>query len=361
MKIAFVASLKNYTTAISLIRAFEKLGHELLIFSDMENQYVENIEIVERDFDIARALISHRFDADFMFFCEGGSMKLFPRGIEDLKCLTSWYAIDTHMDLDKHLIISDFFDVTFIAQKQYINQFKQRGNTQTHWLPLAFDDSFSFSNENDRTVSFAHVGSMNKAMHPERFELLSQLQINFQNVDFRSANAQEMYDLYSRSKIVFNKSINNDINMRCFEALGSGAILLTDKITDNGMDELFTKGIHYFEYTSKSLIDTAQIALDANIDHSSLRSFIYKEHLYVNRALDVVNILGSVAKHWFVADTSKYLSVYVRLENLSASLDCIRKITHALPVKHSWKVKLILLPVTFTSHLVSVILHKLRH
>ena len=36
----------------------------------------------------------------------------------------------------------------------------------------------------------------------------------------RSYNPQQMGEVYSRSKIVFNKSINGDLNMRFFEGTG---------------------------------------------------------------------------------------------------------------------------------------------
>ena len=46
--------------------------------------------------------------------------------------------------------------------------------------------------------------------------------------------------IYSESKIVLNASINGDLNMRVFEALTSGALLVTDRI-ENGLDTLFAQ------------------------------------------------------------------------------------------------------------------------
>jgi len=38
---------------------------------------------------------------------------------------------------------------------------------------------------------------------------------------------------YTRSRIVFNRSIANDLNMRVFEALASGSLLITNRLNDN--------------------------------------------------------------------------------------------------------------------------------
>jgi len=45
---------------------------------------------------------------------------------------------------------------------------------------------------------------------------------------------REMAAVYGKSKIVFNASINGDVNMRVFEAMAAGALLITDRI-GNGL------------------------------------------------------------------------------------------------------------------------------
>ena len=52
----------------------------------------------------------------------------------------------------------------------------------------------------------------------------------------------EMADLFSASKIVFNNAVNNDLNMRVFEALCSGSLLLTDQADGSGLEWFFDDG-----------------------------------------------------------------------------------------------------------------------
>ena len=57
-----------------------------------------------------------------------------------------------------------------------------------------------------------------------------------------------MARIYSASRIVFNRSIRNDVNMRVFEALACGSLLVTNDLADNGQDELFQDGVHLATY-----------------------------------------------------------------------------------------------------------------
>jgi FkbM family methyltransferase len=56
--------------------------------------------------------------------------------------------------------------------------------------------------------------------------------------------------------MVFNRSIRNDINMRVFEALACGSLLVTNDLRENGQEDLFRDGIHLATYRSaEELLD----------------------------------------------------------------------------------------------------------
>ena len=55
---------------------------------------------------------------------------------------------------------------------------------------------------------------------------------------------------------VFNRSIKNDVNMRVFEALASGSLLVTNDLSENGQAELFRDGVHLATYReAEDLLD----------------------------------------------------------------------------------------------------------
>ena len=87
--------------------------------------------------------------------------------------------------------------------------------------------------------------------------------------EFREASApcgrrffEEMAQTYSASRTVFNRSIRNDVNMRVFEALACGSLLLTNDLRDNGEAELFQDDVHLATYTCpEELLDKARFYL----------------------------------------------------------------------------------------------------
>ena len=60
-----------------------------------------------------------------------------------------------------------------------------------------------------------------------------------------------MSKIYGQSKIVTNVSINNDINMRYYEAMAAGSLLLTNKIKNSGAEILFEENVDYVSYKNE--------------------------------------------------------------------------------------------------------------
>lgn len=246
MKILLVASLTPTTTGNYLITAMREAGHELFVCSDVASP-LDSLR-VRGAVDVTQVCARHGLVPDLMLFVEGGTMRLFPTGLERMSCLTAWYGIDTHMDYAKHLRIGRLFDMTFVAQKEFVERLRQDGLRQVYWLPLACAPELYPQKEMHRCHDVAYVGSNSATVHPVRHALLSAICKDFPNVFMGMTSPQEMGRVYAKAKMVFNKSVNNDVNMRYFEAMGAGAVLLTDYARDNGVEDLFNAGEHYLEY-----------------------------------------------------------------------------------------------------------------
>ena len=361
MNITFIASLKSYTTAISLIQSLKALRNNVTVLSDVKSDFIEVDGIVEQNFNINELINNKNILTDLIFFCEGGSMKLFPQGLEKVECKTAWYGIDTHMDLQKHTEIAKFFDITFLAQKEYIKYFFEKGLINTFWLPLAYDSSMAPKHKLERIYDIAYVGSTNKDMHPLRFKLIEKLKNEFPNSYFGTASGEEMYKIYSQSKIVFNKSVNNDINMRYFEAMGSGAMLLTDGVINNGMEDIFKKDRHYIEYDELNIIDLAKNYLNNSKDESHmLEAFILQNHTYDIRALNVLEIVEKSQKNTKSLSQIDYAKVYLMLENFLAFLDTVDAVIRQNIVQNKIKRKVVFLPLTLLLKVTMFVLKKLE-
>jgi len=172
-----------------------------------------------------------------------------PLGLESLPCLTVAYLIDVHLDLHSRLQMARFFDAVFIAQKDYVFAFNKMGHRQLHWLPLACDAEIHNANSKAHAYDVGFVGKLG-ARGTHRHELLSSVLPKYRTNDYmKYYSPREMAAVYGQSKIVLNASIHGDVNMRVFEAMAAGALLVTDRI-GNGLSELFEEGTHYIGYST---------------------------------------------------------------------------------------------------------------
>lgn len=298
MKLLIIASLAEISTANYFVSAFRQSGHELFICSDIATPAVD--QLVSGVIDINAVLQKHNFAADALIFFEGGSMRLLPDTTGCPSLLTAWYAIDTHMDFPKHVRIGRLFDVSFVAQKQYVERLTTSGVTQAQWLPLAYPTQIQPSEPQERKINIAYVGSDNAEMHPERSAMLAALKSDFSATKFGKASPIEMGQIYSSSKIVFNRAVNNDVNMRVFEAMGSGAALLTDIIVDNGMEDLFEDGVHHLTYKNQQhMLESASALLNdpkrAESIGTAAQKLVLEKHTYQHRADHMVAILANTS------------------------------------------------------------------
>jgi|GEM_PF-1317480 len=295
-KIVIISSLQSFSTAVYMIEALIDLGKDLYVISDLEHPLADTI--ISGAFNLPSLLKKNNIHPSLVIFIEGGSMNIFPIGLNELKCLNVWYGIDTHMDFIKHLQISKVFDVTFIAQLEYVDELKARGIEQVYWLPLGFDQKFTKYHTLDKKFDVAYVGSINKSINPERHRLLDLLAQEFPNHYFGQASPNEMAKIYAQTRIVFNMSIKNDINMRIFEATGSGAVLLTNPIFKNGIEELFKEGEHYLTYSDEVtlLYRVKELLADASLQRKiqvSAQEHTLANHTYNHRIKELLTICES--------------------------------------------------------------------
>jgi spore maturation protein CgeB len=90
-----------------------------------------------------------------------------------------------------------------------------------------------------KIYDIAFIGKMGKG---KRRKFLLRLKKEYPNSFIGEADCKQIGEIYSQSKIVFNYSIKNDINMRIFEGLISGSMVITNRIKNNGFKELFEEG-----------------------------------------------------------------------------------------------------------------------
>lgn len=210
-----------------------------------------------------------------------------PLGLESFPCTTVAYLIDVHQDLNSRLQIAQFFDAVFIAQKEFVPTFQQMRDRHTQWLPLACDAVLHNPGSKTRVYDVGFVGKFGM-QNTQRYEILSAVLPKYQTNDYlKYYPPQEMAMVYGQSKIVFNASINGDVNMRVFEAMAAGALLVTDRI-GNGLADLFEEGTHYIAYSTISeAMEKIDYFLNKNEERERIASAgqrsVLKHHTYDHR------------------------------------------------------------------------------
>jgi Glycosyl transferases group 1 len=233
-------------------------------------------------------------DLDALLFVDPPG-PFWPVGLDEVGCPTAAYLIDTHQDLGLRLAYAPFFDEIFVAQKDDVGAVRDSGYRQAEWLPLAAAPAFARDPMGPRPLDVAFVGQTGQPGTLRR-GVLDAVTSTFETNDVgRRYTPAEMCDLYGQAKVVINASIGGDVNMRVFEAMVSGALLVTDRVA-NGLDQLFVEGEHYAGYSSAS---EAQAVIARYLDDDGSRAriaaaaqqHVLAHHTYLHRWITVRNRL----------------------------------------------------------------------
>lgn len=172
-------------------------------------------------------------------------------GLTALDCPTAIWIHD-YWPGDYHRVrYARLFDHVFVSARDSLNDFVSAGCKQVHWLPYACDLEVHRDFEMNRCFEVGFVGHTNLAVQQDRLQLLSELSQRYRMNDFsKPAYLHDMAKIYSQSKIVVNIPNRGGFNMRVFEAMACGALLLTED-SGLGQKKLFKAGVHLDIYKSK--------------------------------------------------------------------------------------------------------------
>jgi len=288
VKIVISYCYKPFTTAVYFEKAFSK-KHETLYFGPPDDN--RNGYSIYEDLD---SFSKKKGSPDFFLYIEP-AINHFPRGIENLKCPTACYLIDVHRALWVRERLAYFFDYIFIAQKDYVQHFKDMGFKNVYWLPLGCDPDIHGSVDIKKEYDVCFIGKKGPKGN-EREKILNVLSQKFKmNALDKWYNKEEIAKVYGASKIVVNIPVNNDLNMRVFEAMAGGALLITKKIT-NGQRDLFEPDKHLIEYeNAKDLIGKIKYYLDKDDERIKVAKLgqneVLSKHTYGHRCETILKTI----------------------------------------------------------------------
>ncbi len=214
----------------------------------------------------------------------------YPLNLGAVTCPKVCYLIDSHLNLATHLEWAKEFDMVFIAQREYLDDFRRQG-IRVHWLPLACCPDIHRRTEPTGEYQVGFVGSVQPGTRREG--LLSALSATIP-VHYERCFWDDMAQVFSRSKIVFNEAVKNDLNMRVFEVMATGSLLLSDMARNSGQDELFRAGEDYALYRDAAIGDVAAFYLENEELREQIAArgqrLVLNAHTYGHRVEDLLAV-----------------------------------------------------------------------
>lgn len=205
---------------------------------------------------------------------------------------TGYWEIDNHVILGNDRHFYNEADIVFLAQRYFEGFYS---DYKTAWVPLAADPTIH--KRYDQEPIKYDIGLVGNDTYPERRQLLEKLKQRF-NVFVGQTEPGEPYARQlSQFSMVFNKSMNKDINMRVFEALSCGRFLLTDMVPDQNV--LITDKIDYISYDDEiDLLDKVWYYLNHEQEREQIARAGQKQcllnHTYDKRLCEMIHHLQSL-------------------------------------------------------------------
>jgi len=235
------------------------------------------------------ARVPRGFEPDVFLWVETGLGRP-PDHLEEMDIPKAAWFIFSHLHGEHHLESAKMFDVVFVAQQAYIPEFKRCGVEHVFWLPLACDPEKHGRVPTTKQYDVGFVGSL----QDNRRTILLKVLEREMKVSRKQVFLKEMAKHFSQSRIVFNSAVRNGLNMRVFEGLCSGTMLLTDDAT--GMDDLFEHGKDLVVYQDDEIVDVARYYLSHESERERIaetgRREVLEKHTYDHRADEMVRRLA---------------------------------------------------------------------
>jgi hypothetical protein len=260
----------EHTTGQYVRKALEK-------HSDVTVYHPKELQKIEKHFDLYLSV-------------DDGSHYIFPKRLKP----SALWLIDTHLTLRFDTVMALNFSYIFTAQKLGAQKLLACGFSNVYWLPLACDPATHGRVNAQKIYDIGFVGNLRV---DDRFQFLRDIKGRYWNSYIDKATHYDMAGIYSQSRLVLNRSIKNDLNMRVFEGLCSGSLLLTDAV--GNIEELFKNDEHLILYRSdEEAFKKIDLILGGAVDEDAIAKNgceqVRKYHTYDNRVMAILDTVVSI-------------------------------------------------------------------
>jgi glycosyltransferase involved in cell wall biosynthesis len=234
------------------------------------------------------------------------------------------------------------YDYAFVFHPGYEQVFQRAGHPKAVFLPHAVEAELFQGAAAERTFDVGWVGSLRGELYSRRRRCIDMLKARFHMNDIdRHYSPEELAALYRRSKIVVNISRDDylsDANLRCFEAMAAGALLITTRPTE--LTRIgFKEDVHFVTFSGeKELHQKVRLFSD---DYEKRREIadaaqklVLEQHTYDERVDAILALLdknegrlSAPARSWSKVEVHAiYLHYFAKHLMLDATLRELREI-----------------------------------
>jgi len=237
-----------------------------------------------------------------------------PKELFNCKYKTVAYYIDSPLNEYWLAPLANLFDLVYVDQLSSEIKFREKG-INARWLPL-FASKTDFRCPQNKKYLITFVGRMTH-YRIKRANLINHIRKHFPINILQDISRSSMIDAFATSQIVLNENFFPGLNLRFFQGLASGSLLLTER-HGQGVNLYFQENRHYIGYSPDDILTTIKNIAKSyhRFDHIALcgQEACALKHTTVHRALTVIEDIDrsqhrhdlSVAKKKVHEAQSKY-------------------------------------------------------
>ena len=238
------------------VTTIPRMEHYLPDGPNLDRENRPWISVPAGEYDLADELRKQGIDLNFDLLIvqtDAGRANI-PKNLGQFDCRKVLLVGDSHhmespiRNLLEYALSEDFDCVGSIFDRQHLHWFHEVGFSDLAWIPGLGVEHFPTKPPNRIDPQVCFVGTAGKnTPHLYRSKLLKCLEKEgvplLQRLQDSQVPRADAANMYRRSAINFNCSLNGDFNLRVFEVLSAGGFLLTDELSnESGLDHAFSVG-----------------------------------------------------------------------------------------------------------------------
>jgi len=281
-----------------------------------------DITFAPEEYSLTNILKSSPFHPDIIIFMDSIE-RVIPSGLENPPVPMAAYFIDSSINRFFQRPLAHLFELVLTDQKADCILLHE-GGVNTRWFPLTADTRVYHPYTISKKFDLTFVGSRNPVTRIKRENILRLLERNFDLKVFSGdpyLSASETAEVYSQSRLVLNENLFPAVNLRLFEAMACGTVVLTEE-NDAGVFDLFRDGEHLVTYNPDNLVERVKRYLEDDDSRERIaenaRRVIIEHHSMRIKAVELLKLLGDlIGSHTAEADN---MSRWERLAKVGEAL-----------------------------------------